>query len=74
VTAWYFTTVPGDQEPIGQRIVEVPEDAEQFVSRDTRARFVAYVPVGSIKRGQELATTGGGGRTLPCGTVTAVLR
>ena len=55
-------------EPIGQRIVEIPEDAEQFASRDTRARFVAYVPEGSIKRGQVLATTGGGGRTLPCGT------
>ena len=69
VTAWYYTALPGnEQEPIGQRIVEVPEDAEQFASRDTRARFVAYVPPGSIKRGQELATTGGAGRTLPCGT------
>jgi len=69
VTAWFYTAVPnGAQEPIGQRIVEVPEDTAQFVNRDTRARFVAYVPEGSIKRGQELATTGGGGRTLPCGT------
>ena len=69
VTAWYYTALPGnEQEPIGQRIVEIPEDAEQFASRDTRARFVAYVPEGSIKRGQVLATTGGGGRTLPCGT------
>ena len=69
VTAWYYAAVPnGAQEPIGQRIVEVPEDAEQFANRDSRARFVAYVPEGSIKRGQVLATTGGGGRTLPCGT------
>ncbi|MBX9776184.1 MAG: c-type cytochrome [Xanthobacteraceae bacterium] len=69
VTAWYYSALPGnEQEPIGQRIVEVPENAAQFVNRDTRARFVAYVPEGSIKRGQVLATTGGGGRTLPCGT------
>ena len=69
VTAWYYSAVPnGTQEPIGQRIVEVPENTAQFVNRDTRARFVAYVPEGSIKRGQVLATTGGGGRTLACGT------
>jgi cytochrome c553 len=69
VTAWFYTALPGnEQEPIGQRIVEIPENTAQFVNRDTRARFVAYVPEGSIKRGQVLATTGGAGRTLPCGT------
>ncbi|MCC6888587.1 MAG: c-type cytochrome [Hyphomicrobiales bacterium] len=68
VTAWYYSAVPsGEQEPIGQRIVEVPETPDLFVNRDTRARFVAYVPEGSIKRGQALATTGGG-RTIACGT------
>ena len=54
-----------DSEPIGERIIEVPEDAEQFVSRDTRARFVAYVPPGSIKKGEALAATGGG-KTQQC--------
>jgi hypothetical protein len=58
----------GDMEPIGQRIIEVPEDVEQFVSRDTRARFIAYVPPGTIKEGEALATTGGGGKTVQCGT------
>jgi cytochrome c553 len=68
VAAWHVVALPGNErEPIGQRIIEVPEDADQFTSRDTRARFVAYVPEGSIKRGQALATTGGG-RTVPCGT------
>jgi cytochrome c553 len=68
VTAWYYSAVPGGgTEPIGQRIVEVPEDTEQFVSRDTRARFLAFVPEGSIKRGQALVTTGGG-KTVACGT------
>jgi len=56
----------GETEPIGRRIVEVPEDLERFVSRDTHAVFIAYVPVGSIKKGQALATTGDGGKTVQC--------
>jgi cytochrome c553 len=45
-----------EKEPIGQRIVEIPENIEHFVSRDSRARFIAYVPVGSVQKGQALAT------------------
>lgn len=56
----------GEQEPIGQRIIEVPDDLEQFMNRDTRARFTAYVPPGSIKKGQALAADGGGGKTVQC--------
>lgn len=55
----------GGTEPLGRRIVEVPDDVEQFELRDTRSQFTAYVPVGSIKRGQNLVRTGGG-RTVPC--------
>ncbi len=31
------------------------------------AKFIAYVPKGSIKRGEDLVTTGAG-KTLPCAT------
>src|SRR5688500_14701853 len=58
----------GENEPIGQRVIEVPEDGDQFVSRDTRARFVAYVPPGGVKKGQVLASTGGSGHTQQCAT------
>ena len=34
--------------------------------RDPRAGFVAYVPVGSIEKGEEIATTGAG-KTVQCG-------
>jgi cytochrome c553 len=69
VTGWHLAAAKSpDREPIGQRIVEVPEDLERFESRDTRARFIAYVPPGSIRKGRALAATGGGGRTLQCGT------
>lgn len=68
VTGWHLATVQGgEKEPIGQRIIEVPEDLEQFVSRDTHARFIAYVPVGSIQKGLALAATGGEARTVQCG-------
>jgi len=52
-------------EPIGRRIVEVPENAEATELRDPRSGFIAYVPPGSIKRGEILATTGGG-KTIGC--------
>jgi cytochrome c553 len=47
-----------EKEAIGQRIIEIPENVEHFLSRDSRARFIAYVPVGSIKKGQALAASG----------------
>src|SRR5262245_45230144 len=58
----------GEKEPIGHRIIEVPEELEQFASRDSRSRFIAYVPVGSVEKGRELATSGGSGKTLQCAT------
>jgi cytochrome c553 len=48
----------GTTEPIGNRIVEAPEDEAAEQLRSPRAGFVAYVPVGAIKRGEALATTG----------------
>ena len=68
VAGWHLAAVDGGgREPIGRRIIEIPEDLERFVSRDARSRFVAYVPVGSLRKGRALAA-GGGGRTVECGT------
>jgi cytochrome c553 len=54
-------------EPIGMRIIEVPENPERTENlRDPRSGFIAYVPVGSIKKGEELVMRGGG-RTTACG-------
>jgi len=58
----------GVAEPIGERIVEVPVDVEQFEHRDPCSQFVAYVPKGSIAKGEALAKTGGSGTTTPCAT------
>ena len=54
-------------EPIGHRIIEIPEDSERAELRDQKSAFIAYVPPGSIKKGEDLVTTGAGGKTLPCG-------
>jgi cytochrome c553 len=54
--------------PLGQRIIEMPENPERTdTMRDPRSGFVAYVPVGSVAKGQALATTGGDGKTMQCG-------
>jgi cytochrome c553 len=65
-------------EPINGRIVEMPEDEEQGDTlRNPHSGFVAYVPPGSIKKGEDLVTTGGmkivggkivQGKTTACGT------
>jgi cytochrome c553 len=54
------------EEPIGMRIVETPENHERFELRDSSQGFVAYVPPGSIKKGEELVSKGGNGKTLRC--------
>lgn len=67
VAGWFLADArTGESEPIGNRIIEVPEDLEQFENRDARSRFIAYVPVGSIAKGAALAASGGGGKTIPC--------
>jgi len=63
-----FLPIAGaDPIRIGDRIIEVPENPERTdVMRDPRSGFIAYVPVGSIARGEALAMAGRG-RTKPCG-------
>jgi cytochrome c553 len=65
-------------EPIGNRIIEVPTDVdENQVLRSSRGTWIAYVPVGSIKKGKDLVLNGGmkivngqivQGKTTACGT------
>ncbi len=63
-----FLTLEGNEkEPLGQRIIETPDDAEATeVLRDARSGFTAYVPPGSLKKGEALVMTGAG-KTTKCG-------
>jgi cytochrome c553 len=57
----------GGTEPIGDRIIETPENLGQTELRDAGSGFIAYVPPGSIDKGAALVVTGGGGKTTACG-------
>lgn len=57
-----------EMEPLGNRIVETPVNAEATeILRDPHSGFTAYVPVGAVKKGMALVTTGGG-KTIACST------
>ena len=69
VAGGMFLKVEGaETEPIGNRIIETPEFTERTeIMRDPRAGFIAYVPVGAVKKGEALVKTGGAGKTVACG-------
>lgn len=61
----YIPAPEGGTEPLGNRIVETPEDAVRFELRDPHSGFIAYAPRNSIAKGAALAASGGN-KTLPC--------
>ena len=64
---WIHQVVEGaGVEPIGVRVVEIPEDLHRTELRDDASGFVAYVPRGAVARGANLVNTGGDGRTVSC--------
>jgi cytochrome c553 len=69
VAGGMFLRLEGNEkEPLGQRIIETPEDAEGTeVLRDDHSGFIVYAPVGSLKKGEALVMTGGAGKTTQCG-------
>jgi cytochrome c553 len=56
----------GGTEPIGRRILEIPADPFRTEIRDPHSGFIAYVPPGSIVRGEALVKGGESGKTTPC--------
>jgi len=62
-----FPLSGGETEPLGNRIITVPQDPERIENRDPHIGFIAYVPFGSMKQGEALVKTGGSGKTVQCG-------
>ena len=56
----------GGTEPIGSRVIEIPESPERVELRDPKSGFVAYAPPGSLAKGQFLVASGGDGKTTAC--------
>jgi cytochrome c553 len=67
--AYTLLPVPGGgMEPIGNRIIETPTDVRRYQLLESQVGYIAYAPSGSIAKGRALVTTGGHGKTLPCGS------
>ncbi len=64
--AMRFAVPGGGTEPIGKRIIVLPQDPARAQSRDPHSGFIDYVPAGSLLRGKALVTSGGSGQTLAC--------
>lgn len=66
-TDWIYSRDPAaGSEPLGMRIIEMPEEIERFELRDPRTAYVAYVPEGSIARGEALARNWGESGQFAC--------
>jgi cytochrome c553 len=61
-----FLQPGGGTEPIGGRIITVPQDEARARSRDPKSGFIAYVPTGSLAKGKALVDSGASGRSVAC--------
>ena len=67
IAGWLFKfDAKAGEEALGQRILEGPEDFDQFELRDPNTKYVAYAPPGSIALGKRLAETWGDNKELEC--------
>jgi cytochrome c553 len=60
-----FPRPSGEMEPLGNRIITLPQSKERTEKLDPRAGFTAYVPPGTLKKGEALVKTGAG-KTVQC--------
>ncbi len=68
-TGFSYALAPGGgTEPLGMRIIEMPEDFERFELRDPTVRYTAWVPRGSIAKGRQLARRWGLSGAYACAT------
>lgn len=63
----YLPLDGGEKEPIGNRIIETPVDVEATEGlRNPHSGFIAYAPIGSVKKGETLVM-GNHGKSVACG-------
>jgi cytochrome c553 len=61
-----FAQSGGGMEPLGNRIITLPLDQSRVTKRDPHSGFIAYVPPGSIKKGENFVKNGGSGKSVQC--------
>lgn len=55
-------------EPLGGRLIEMPDDTERHELHDPTVSYTTWVPVGARSRGERLVTAGIAGPTTACAT------
>lgn len=65
ISAWITKPAADGTEPIGARLIVMPDDFERFELRDPHLTYTVFAPPGSVKRGEALVKNGGG-RTVAC--------
>jgi cytochrome c553 len=67
VGGFFWAPVEGTEtEPLGNRLLEMPTSLEETELHSPRSSWIAYVPTGSLKRGEDLVLRGGAGKTVAC--------
>ncbi|HVA95051.1 MAG TPA: c-type cytochrome [Candidatus Dormibacteraeota bacterium] len=67
VMGFYYAPSPGNETvPIGDQLLEMPVSAEQTELHSPKASWIVYVPVGTLKKGEDLVVRGGNGKTVAC--------
>jgi cytochrome c553 len=61
-----FAQPGGGMEALANRIITLPQDQSRVTKRDPHSGFTAYVPQGSIKKGEAFVKTGGSGKSVAC--------
>jgi cytochrome c553 len=69
VAGYVYAAISGaSDEPLGTRLLEFAPDVTRHENRDEDLQYVAYAPIGSLRRGRSIATTGANGLTVGCVT------
>jgi cytochrome c553 len=67
VNGLFMPVKDGGMVPLGKRLIETPANPDETGNlRNPRSGMIAYVPPGTLAKGEVLATKGGNGRTLEC--------
>ena len=73
VVGFVYTAIPqAAEEPLGVRLLEFAPDPARHENRDEDMLYVAYAPVGSLRRGRSISSTGASGLTVGCVTCHGV--
>ena len=63
----FLPAAGSEKVALSNRLIEMPDDPDDAqILRNPRSPFTAYVPPGTLKKGEMLATTGGNGKTIRC--------